>query len=122
MSDPAHKEIEGFVGPKFSGEEVLCTGCWDASNWDIHADNDVKPGEPVYYWKCNEEYDEWDAYCAKCAEEKASEDYSDYGPDDDDDDGFSEEEEAELNCGRHPDGQCDQAGSEYCDLECPYRD
>ena len=24
--------------------------------------------------------------------------------------------------GMGPDGQCDQAGSEYCDLQCPYRD
>lgn len=41
---------------------------------------------------------------------------------DDGEGGFSEEEEAELNCSMGPDGQCGQAGSEYCDLECPYRD
>lgn len=30
--------------------------------------------------------------------------------------------EAEMNCSMGPDGQCGQAGSEYCDLECPFRD
>lgn len=30
--------------------------------------------------------------------------------------------EAEMNCGMGADGMCDQAGSEYCDLECPFND
>ena len=29
--------------------------------------------------------------------------------------------EAEMNCSMMPDGQCGQAGSEYCDFECPFR-
>lgn len=28
----------------------------------------------------------------------------------------------ETLCGMMPDGLCGQAGSEYCDFECPYRD
>jgi hypothetical protein len=28
---------------------------------------------------------------------------------------------AELSCSRGADGYCGQAGSEYCDFECPYR-
>lgn len=36
---------------------------------------------------------------------------------DDDDDG----EPLDL-CSMNIDGQCGQAGSEYCDFECPYRD
>ena len=30
--------------------------------------------------------------------------------------------DAEMNCGLGPDGQCGNAGSEYCDFECPNRD
>lgn len=33
-----------------------------------------------------------------------------------------EDLEAEMNCGMWPDGQCGHAGTEYCDMECPYRD
>lgn len=52
------------------------------------------------------------------------------GPEDEEDhindvlDGEEEREdlEAEMNCGRGADGMCDQAGSEYCDLECPFND
>lgn len=47
-------------------------------------------------------------------------------PFDDFDDEIDEDQmemlEAEMNCGMGPDGQCEQAGSEYCDLECPFRD
>lgn len=35
----------------------------------------------------------------------------------DDEDGW-----AEMMCSMHSDGQCGQAGSEYCDFECPFRD
>lgn len=55
------------------------------------------------------------------------------GPEDDDEDveqindtldGEEDREDldAEMNCGRGADGYCDQAGSEYCDLECPFND
>lgn len=30
-----------------------------------------------------------------------------------------EEAEAELNCGSRRSGQCDLAGTEYCDWSCP---
>lgn len=40
---------------------------------------------------------------------------------DDDELGIDEDEEAQLNCSRMPDGHCDQAGSEYCEFECPHR-
>lgn len=40
--------------------------------------------------------------------------YDDYDPepDEDDDDGLDE-------CGLHDDGQCDLAGTEWCDWSCP---
>jgi len=28
--------------------------------------------------------------------------------------------EAEMNCGMGKDGQCSQAGTEYCDWNCPF--
>ena len=31
-------------------------------------------------------------------------------------------EEYEMACGMDRDGQCSQAGTEYCDFECPFRD
>jgi hypothetical protein len=37
-------------------------------------------------------------------------------------DADSDYEEALLNCQQTPNGQCMAAGSEYCDLECPFRD
>ena len=41
-----------------------------------------------------------------------------------DDDGFEDDEDgwAEMMCSQHADGQCSQAGSEYCEFECPFRD
>lgn len=49
----------------------------------------------------------------------------DHGPDFYfDDDEMSEEEErareAEMNCSMTSDGLCMQAGSEYCEFECPF--
>lgn len=55
------------------------------------------------------------AHCRACAQ---------YWQDCDDgmfDDDYLQACEAEANCSLMPDGQCLQAGSEYCDLECPYR-
>ena len=65
--------IEGFEC-KPCTEPVLCTGCWDESEHNTEADNDIPAGEPVYYRRCSYEYDEWDAYCAKCAQ-KYNEDW-----------------------------------------------
>lgn len=31
------------------------------------------------------------------------------------------DEEAEMNCGSNRHGQCDLAGTEYCDWSCPLR-
>lgn len=45
--------------------------------------------------------------------------YDDY--EDDYDDLDDELAEAEMNCSMMHDGQCGQAGSEYCDLVCPIR-
>ena len=40
-----------------------------------------------------------------------------------DDDGFEDDDDfTDMMCGLHGDGQCGNAGSEYCDFECPYRD
>lgn len=45
-------------------------------------------------------------------------DYDDYeGYDDYEEDAF---EEALMNCSMGRDGLCGQAGSEYCDFECPF--
>jgi hypothetical protein len=42
--------------------------------------------------------------------------------DDDLRDPFDEEEaEAEMNCGRYPDGSCSLAGTWECESECPFR-
>jgi hypothetical protein len=38
----------------------------------------------------------------------------------DDDDEIDEFDEALMNCGQMPDGSCTQAGTEYCDFECPF--
>lgn len=50
--------------------------------------------------------------------EHESEPYS--GPDSDHDD--DEDRWREMMCSQHADGQCGQAGSEYCEFECPFRD
>lgn len=42
----------------------------------------------------------------------------DLAPDDCDLD--DEEAEAEMNCGSHRRGQCDLAGTEWCDWSCPF--
>ncbi len=65
---------------------------------------------------------ECDAPPPKPANENAVQDYidqeysaDDYLPDDDD-----EMLEAEMNCGKMANGQCSQAGTEYCDWSCPF--
>jgi hypothetical protein len=40
---------------------------------------------------------------------------------DDDDYELDPMEEAEMNCGLGPDGQCSQAATEHCDFMCPFR-
>lgn len=47
----------------------------------------------------------------------------DHGPEFyyDDSDEDDEMWEAEMNCSMDRHGQCGQAGSEYCDFECPFR-
>ena len=42
-----------------------------------------------------------------------------YDPADDERDEDDEMAEAEMNCGLRPDGQCSNAGTEYCDWVCP---
>lgn len=56
------------------------------------------------------------------AEAAAYDDYDDCCSDYDDDGLDDETAEAEMNCSMRPDGQCGQAGSEYCDFVCPFRD
>jgi hypothetical protein len=34
------------------------------------------------------------------------------------DDGLDRSDFDDIDCGLGPDGQCDQAGTEYCDWEC----
>ena len=51
-------------------------------------------------------------FCAHCGGTCECNDWDNDGWDD----------EPADNCSMMPDGQCGQAGSEYCDLECPYRD
>ena len=43
-----------------------------------------------------------------------------YDPADDEIDVDDEIAEAEMNCGMNSDGQCSQAGSEWCDWNCPF--
>ena len=43
-----------------------------------------------------------------------------YDPADDERDEYDEIAEAEMNCGMNSDGQCSQAGTEYCDWNCPF--
>lgn len=57
-----------------------------------------------------------DVYARPEAPDAADYDYP-YDDDMDDDDDWSE-----LMCSMGPDGQCGQAGSEYCDFDCPYRE
>lgn len=72
----AHPQIEGFeIGENLSDGDTLCTGCWDESDWDVSAKNDIPAGEPVYYRCVSIACDEWDAYCQKCAEKRAAEAY-----------------------------------------------
>ena len=40
---------------------------------------------------------------------------------DDRDDQERDEDDALANCSRMSDGWCGQAGSEYCEFECPFR-
>ena len=69
----APEPIEGFEVGNDHAEPVLCTGCWDKSDHDTEADNDIPVGQPVYSRRVSHEYDEWDAYCQKCAQEIAAE-------------------------------------------------
>lgn len=41
---------------------------------------------------------------------------------DEDFDELDDEDDAELLCGLRHDGYCGNAGTEYCDFECPFRD
>ncbi|MDX9862549.1 MAG: hypothetical protein RBS99_16705 [Rhodospirillales bacterium] len=63
--------IEGFTVGEPQPEPVLCTGCWDNSDHDTNADNDIPAGAPIYYRQASVEYDEWNAYCEKCARAEA---------------------------------------------------
>lgn len=45
----------------------------------------------------------------------------DYEFDDSDEDEGALEDDWEMNCGLMHDGQCSNAGSEWCDFECPLR-
>lgn len=49
-------------------------------------------------------------------------DFEDDPPYDEDEQFEDEFEEAISNCGEVPGGGCMQAGTEYCDFECPFRD
>lgn len=60
--------------------------------------------------------------CLGAVQDRPSYDYEDHIDDVLDGEEDREDLEAEMNCSIGPDGQCGQAGSEYCDLECPYRD
>ena len=60
-------KIDFFSGPIFADEAVLCTGCWDKSEHNLNANNDIEAGEPIYYRLASVEYNEWDAYCQDCA-------------------------------------------------------
>lgn len=57
--------------------------------------------------------------CHAQVKDRAAEDDDHHFHDLPDDD---EDAEAEMNCSMGADGQCGQAGSEYCELSCPYRD
>jgi hypothetical protein len=59
------------LGDHPSDGEVLCTGCWDNSDWDTNADNNIPAGAPIYYSEPSPEYGECNAYCEKCAREQA---------------------------------------------------
>lgn len=61
------RTIEGFVCEGVSDGDRLCTGCWDASDCNVSAANDIPAGEPIYWRHVNIEYDEWDPYCERCA-------------------------------------------------------
>lgn len=71
-----HQRIEGFeIGANLSDGETLCTGCWDESEWDVNAANNIPAGDPVYFRLVSIACDEYDAYCQKCAEKRAAETY-----------------------------------------------
>lgn len=61
------REIEGFVCEGVSDGDQLCTGCWNRSEHDTKAPNDIPKGQPIYWRHVNIEYDEWDRYCEACA-------------------------------------------------------
>ncbi len=61
------RAIEGFLREGTSDGEYLCTGCWDNSDHDTDANNDIPHGASIY-WRCTSTmYDSWDAYCESCA-------------------------------------------------------
>lgn len=55
------------LGDQPSDGETTCTGCWDCSDHDIHADTYIPSGQPIYWTSPSYEYGECDAYCLKCA-------------------------------------------------------
>lgn len=80
MTKPA-PYLEGFEQGPTSHGDVTCTGCWDALGDfppadRLDGDTCIPNGRPVYYRHVNIEYDEWDAYCAKCARERANETFN----------------------------------------------
>lgn len=93
-----------------------CDWCkHDATDLAPQRDIDEGMAGPVYdvCGTCRKKYD--DELRAELAA------YDDHYFGDDDDAEYEESWEAEMNCSMGPDGQCGQAGSEYCDLECPFR-
>ena len=52
-----------------SGGETMCAGCWDRSNHNTHADQNIPEGRPVFWGHPHPEYGDCDAYCAQCTEE-----------------------------------------------------
>jgi hypothetical protein len=79
--------------------EQFCTSCGKACIWDGLA----------YFW-----------ICADCKIDFIEPDWCT------DEDDFGEDEQEFLQsldeCGLQDDGLCLDAGTEYCDFECPYRD
>jgi hypothetical protein len=56
------------LGEEPSDGTTLCAGCWDRSNYNVHADNNIPKGQPVFWNAPHPEYGDCDAYCAQCVE------------------------------------------------------
>lgn len=67
---PAEVIASGLQVGLPSNGEVLCAGCWDASDPDTDAKCDIPAGDPTYYW-ISPMYGDGDAYCARHARERA---------------------------------------------------